>query len=123
MIINDSSRDLWADVLASGWMQEKCKDDVYAQNLYASMCNMRFVPDDVFDILKDSYWSVSWRTAGGLVASIRPEKNEDYMVYYCSGAFGYQIGNVSEGVVTDNISDDLKKLGWYAKPWEDDDYT
>jgi len=121
-MINDSERDLWADVLASGWMQKKCKDDVYAQNLYAAMCNMRFVPDDIFDILKDSYWSVSWRTAGGLVASIRPEKNEDYMDYYCSGAFDSQIGNVSEGVVTDEISDDLTKLGWYPKPWEDSDY-
>ena len=65
---------------------------------------------------------LSWRKAGGLVASIRPEKNEDYMNYYCSGAFDSQIGNVSEGVVTDEIKKDLKKLGWNTKPWEDEDY-
>ena len=119
-MIDNSPRDLWADILASGWMQQKCKDDVYAQNLYAAMCNMRFSSDD---ILNYRYWSVSWRAAGGLVASIRPEKNEDYMNYYCSGAFDYNIGHVSEGVVTDEIKEDLGKLGWCTKPWEDEDYT
>ena len=115
-------RDLWNDIVASGWMREKCADEVYAQNLYAAFCNMRWIVSNSYEILKDEYWSCSWRSAGGLIADIR-NNGEDYMDWYCSGmgAFeGPHEGYVGEGVVTVEIKEDLGKLGWIPYPWPDD---
>ena len=122
--MHQNKKNLWADILASKWVAEKCQDDSYAQNLYAAFCNMRWIPEDVFEILKDEYWSASWRSAGGLIAEIRPTKNEDYLHWYCSGMGGFsknesddRAGYVSEGTVTDEIKEDMHKLGWLPYPW------
>jgi hypothetical protein len=109
--------------------------DNYAQNLYAAMCNMQFIKLDTMPILKNQRWSASWRSAGGIVADML-EKG-DYIDWYCSGIGsredGYGLDQhtpeleedgrtyVPEGVVTDEIREDLKKLGWIAVPWEDDE--
>ena len=105
------------DLTNSEWICEKVKDDVYAQNLYAAMCNNEFVRNEILSILREEFWSCSWRHAGGIVADLRDEG--DYMSWYCSGMM-WDSENlpdlfVSEGTVTDEIRNDLLTLGWTVK--------
>lgn len=117
------------DIIKTPWLLEKLENRVYAQNLYAAICNNKFFKtDDSFAILKDeSNWSASWRSAGEIVARLR-NRNEDYLDYYCSGIndvstfsnwneFEKAIisGFVEESVVTDEIRADLEKIGWIVK--------
>ena len=101
--------------------------DTYAQNLYAAICNRQFQKLDVMPVLKDERWSASWRSAGGIIANMREQG--DYIDWYCSG-IGEGLGNgdttgtkgyVPESVVTDEIREDLKQLGWIVLDEEDDD--
>jgi hypothetical protein len=101
----------------------KSRDD-YAQNLYAAMCNMQWQKTEVMPILKDELWHCSWRSAGGIVAELRGEG--DYMDWYCSGIWGGDWGKglvnpeyVEETTITDEIREDLRRLGWHPVPWED----
>ena len=124
------------DLRSTKWICDKAKSsDNYAQNLYAAMCNMQFIKLAVIPILKDQRWSASWRHAGGIIADML-EKG-DYIDWYCSGIGNKEAGfgldgyeptpdpdgrdYVPEGQVTDEIRDDLKKLGWVAVPWDDDE--
>ena len=107
------------DLCNTGWILEKARtSDTYAQNLYAAICNNDFTRNDVWPILKGEIWSASWRSAGGIIADMRQEG--DYIDWYCSG-IGGGLGNgdttgtknyVGEGIVTDEIRQDLLKLGW-----------
>jgi hypothetical protein len=126
------------DLLTTDWILEKVRTkDSYAQNLYAAMCNMRFVRKDLFPYLRQDpdrdLWSASWRYAGGIIADMRQEG--DYIDWYCSGMGGLnqeydaketneqwqkRTGYVPEGVVTEEIEADLLRLGWIPVPWEDD---
>jgi hypothetical protein len=118
------------DLRSTDWIVEKAKsDETYAQNLYAALCNNQFQKLDVIPILKDQKWSCSWRYAGGIIADMREEG--DYIDWYCSGIrndgddgesidTGYiKRKYVSESAVTDEIREDLKKLGWVVV---NDDY-
>lgn len=100
------------DLLTTAWILEKVRNsEVYAQNLYAAMCNQDFQRLDVLPILKEQRWSCSWRYAGGIIADMRQEG--DYIDWYCSGIRdSYDGGYVGEGCVTDEIREDLKTLGW-----------
>ena len=100
--------------------------ETYAQNLYAALCNMQYLKLDVIPVLKEEYWSCSWRHSGGIVANMRQEG--DYINWYCSG-IGDGLGNgdpdgikgyIAEGVVTDEIKEDLKRLGWVPVQWDED---
>jgi len=115
------------DLLTTDWILEKVRvDDAYAQNLYAAMCNNGFIKMEVIPILKQEEWSCSWRYAGGIVADMREQG--DYIDWYCSGIQGYpDDSNVSpnnyvpEGCITDEIRNDLQRLGWAVAPggdWE-----
>lgn len=123
------------DLRSTEWICNKAKaSDNYAQNLYAAMCNMQFIKLDVMPILKDQRWSASWRSAGGIIADMREQG--DYIDWYCSGIGNNEYGHgldgtkptldedgrnyVPEGHITDEIREDLKKLGWVAVEWEDD---
>jgi hypothetical protein len=116
------------DLTSSDWIVDKaCRDDRYAQNIYAALCNQRWQKRDVMPILKDEYWHCSWRYAGGIVANLR--KSGDYLDWYCSG-IGGGLGNgdkdgsksyVSEGTVTEEISYDFYQLGWVHSEWPDEE--
>ena len=119
------------DLRSSDWIAKKCDNTVYAQNLYAAMCNNDFMRNDVWPVLQGKTWSCSWRSAGGIVANI--QQKGDYIDWYCSGIrnnedmddesynqltkeqqeyYVQQKLFVSESVVTDEIREDLLKLGW-----------
>lgn len=102
--------DLEQDLYKSDTIANKAiHSDVYAQNLYAALCNNRF-------FYGDEEWTCSWRHSGGIVAYL-VDTNGDYMDYYCSGISDSN-GFVTEGFVTDEIRSDLTKLGWVIKPYE-----
>jgi hypothetical protein len=120
------------DLRSTEWILEKVRgDDVYAQNLYAAMCNNEFTKNDVWPILTEKRWSRSWRSAGGIIADMQGKG--DYIDWYCSGIRDAKILDddefraltkeqqesyiqgkkfVPEGCVTDEIREDLLKLGW-----------
>jgi len=110
----------------------RAEDRRYAQNLYAAWCNMQWCKRELWPVLKEEYWGASWRSAGGIVADLRG-KGEDYMDYYCSGMRGglsfdgkedddyfEKTGYQSEGVVSEEIAEDLNNLGWMPIPYDDD---
>ena len=120
------------DLRSTQWIIDKVKnDEVYAQHLYASMCNNDFTKNDVWPILTDKRWSCSWRHAGGIIADM--QEKGDYIDWYCSGIRDSKILDddefraltkkqqesyiqgkkfVPESCVTDEIREDLLKLGW-----------
>jgi hypothetical protein len=108
--------DMEHDIKCSEFLCNKVKNsDVYAQNLYAALCNNEFQKLDVIPILKDQRWSCSWRYAGGIIADICEEG--DYIDWYCSGIMTSDINenddkSVSEGTITEEIINDLKLIGW-----------
>lgn len=108
---NNIYPDMERDMQNATWFVDKVKNnDVYAQNLYAAMCNNDFVEEsNIWGILKEEYWGVSWRSAGGIVADL--QEKGDYLDWYCSGMTRND-GYVPEEVVTEEIRADLKKLGW-----------
>ena len=107
------------DLRSTRWICDRTKSTkTYAQNLYAALCNNLFQKNEVWNILQDKQWSCSWRHAGGIVADMREEG--DYIDWYCSGIQGepdedwVDLGHVPEGTVTDQIREDLFRLGWIA---------
>ena len=106
------------DLRSTDWILDNVRaSDVYAQNIYAALCNNDFQRNDVMPILKNETWSCSWRHAGGVVADMIGKG--DYMDWYCSGGSGsamsvenYIQGYVKESAVTDEVLEDLFKLGW-----------
>ena len=120
--------DMEWDLRTTDWILEKVRtSDTYAQNLYAAICNNEFQKIAVFPILADQSCSYSWRYAGGIIADMR-EKG-DYIDWYCSG-IGDGLGNgdgdgtkgyVAESVVTEEIYEDLERLGWRVLDQQDDE--
>jgi hypothetical protein len=128
------------DLRTTDWILEKVREsNIYAQNLYASMCNNAFQKNEFMPLLAGKTWSCSWRSAGGVIADMRQEG--DYIDWYCSGinngpmpdedfqklsledqkhVLEYQ-AYVPESVVTDEIRADLKRLGWDVIPYTEDD--
>lgn len=128
--------DLEEEIRNCEWILKKVRTrDDYAQNLYAAFCNMQWCKRKMWNVLKEEYWSCSWRGAGGVVADLR-NKGEDYMDWYCSGMGGvaafteddpdslesnfYKKKYVPEGTVTEEIEQDLGELGWFPVPWPKD---
>ena len=128
-----TKNNLEHDLRTTDWILQKARSSKsYAQNLYAAMCNNEFQLKEAWPILKDQRWSCSWRYAGGIIADMREEG--DYLDWYCSGIRDASEPTeaemkswspeqqyhwrevyskyVNESVVTDEIQDDLTKLGW-----------
>lgn len=113
---------------STSWILEKVRGcNHYAQNLYAAMCNNDFfkttldhTPENVTQILTQGLprWSCSWRYAGGIIADM--QGTGDYIDWYCSGIRDPDRDNqpvngrrfVAESVVTDEIREDILRLGW-----------
>lgn len=121
--------DLEYDLRTTEWILAKARSsDSYAQNIYAAMCNMRWQKLDTFPILKDEYWSCSWRCAGGIVADML--QKGDYIDWYCSGIQGgWDMGGgpqegpkgyVPEATITEEIREDFQKIGWIPSEWPED---
>ena len=125
------------DLLTTDWILEKVRArDDYAQNLYAAICNNGFIKLDVIPILKQEEWGASWRYPGGIVADM--QQKGDYIDWYCSGIRDVgvyapakeneelteeqlarmEVVNryVPEGRITDEIRNDLQRLGWAIAP-------
>jgi hypothetical protein len=125
------------DLLTTDWILEKVRvDDAYAQNLYAAMCNNGFIKLEVIPVLKGEEWGASWRSAGGIIADM--QQKGDYIDWYCSGIqdvglYDHYKENeelteeqlahleitkryVPEGCITDEIRNDLQRLGWAVAP-------
>ena len=121
------------DLVTTDWILAKARaSGAYAQNLYAAMCNNDFQRNDVWPRISDQKWHCSWRSAGGIIADMRQQG--DYIDWYCSGInngdwqkppeevaamtpdqqeyYHMQTQFVSESVVTDEIREDLFRLGW-----------
>jgi hypothetical protein len=130
------------EIKAAPWLVHKIRSNkVYAQNLYAALCNNKFVKNEVWPILTEKDWYCSWRAAGGIIAEIRMEG--DYMDWYCSGppapeettpaedveflteeereVYDIRKNYVRESVVVDEIRNDLLQLGWIVIPHESTD--
>jgi hypothetical protein len=126
------------DMRTSEWMLDKVRSDmVYAQHLYAALCNNEFQQLDTWPILKGETWSCSWRYAGGIIADM--QQQGDYMDWYCSGIRSNDVTEeeyagmteeqqayhkqtrayVGEGQVSEEIREDLQKLGWTVLDNED----
>ena len=130
------------DLRSIQWIIDKVKSsEVYAQNLYAAMCNNDFTKNDVWPILTEKRWSCSWRHAGGIIADM--QEKGDYIDWYCSGIRDSKILDddeyqaltkeqqesyiqgkkfVPESCVTDEIREDLLKLGWIVVDEEAESY-
>ena len=129
------------DLRSTDWILAKARaNENYAQNIYAALCNMQWCnvkgddPAVTLEILKENYWSCSWRSAGGIVADML--QKGDYIDWYCSGIgsqdTGYGLSDkkpdldpdgrtyVPEGIVTEEIRCDFATLGWVPIPWDDD---
>lgn len=116
------------DLRTTDWLASKAKDNkLYAQNLYAALCNNDFQKQDVWPIMTNKTWSCSWRYAGGVVADILEEG--DYMDWYCSGIREEERetnidkdGRMyrAEGDVSEEIKEDLAKLGWQVIPLKEE---
>ena len=133
--------DMEWDLRTTDWILEKVRNsDVYAQNLYAAICNNEFQKKEVFQILANQTCSYSWRYAGGIIADM--QQKGDYIDWYCSGIQGdlsdeeyhnlskenqeqyLHVKNnyVPESAVTDEIRADLDKLGWIVVDNNEDDH-
>jgi len=133
MPTNNTRYDLELEIKQCAWICEKIRNsDRYAQNMYAALCNNQFVKQDVISILKDDYWSCSWRYSGGIIADI--QCTGSYMDWYCTGIRDVEYdeennkvydkkGYVTEGDVTDEIRSDLLKLGWTVVLYDPDTET
>ena len=130
------------DLRSTQWIIDKTKnDEVYAQHLYAAMCNNDFTKNDVWPILTEKRWSCSWRHAGGIIADMQGKG--DYIDWYCSGIRDAKVLDddefraltkeqqesyiqgkkfVPESCVTDEIREDLLKLGWIVVDEEAEAY-
>ena len=103
------------DIEENPELLKKIRDNiVYAQNLYAALCNNDFIKLDPWVILNNSTWSCSWRMAGSYVADLR-DCGETYMDFYCSGIGAnpkIQTGFQVENDVTREVLTDLNNIGW-----------
>lgn len=107
--------DLEKELMNSDLIKNKVKDPIYAQKLYAAMCNIQWLKDT-----QKNPWSISWRGAGDVVSALIGEG--DYLDYYCSGIIPYEMEHsplspTREGNVDPQIENDLAQMGWHWQYW------
>lgn len=129
-LLENKEDNLEYDLYSTDWIIAKVKsDEVYAQHLYAALCNNVFTPNKIWPILLEKTWSCSWRHAGAILSIM--DGTNDYLNFYLSGlaanedieyssrlSLDQQIeclkykAYVAEGVVTEEIRQDLFRMGW-----------
>jgi hypothetical protein len=107
--------NLEQDLFDSQYIRDKARNnDIYCQHLYATLCNNEFIKAEVLTILAAEQWSCSWRHSGGIAAGLYDGSfSGDYMRYY-TASFNDDTNYISEGMVDEEIREDLKKIGWYV---------
>jgi hypothetical protein len=114
--MTDAKPDLELELAQADWILQRVKTDaVYAQNLYAAMCNNDWQKNTTWPVLCGDIWHVSWRGAGRIVSELRGQGN--YLDWYCTGisptySAELEAGHVAEGEITEQILADLADLGW-----------
>ena len=89
--------DLAGDMAMSERMRTLVRDsDLFAALLYAALCNRIWIHEAT-----GQEWSVSWRSAGSVVAHLRG--SGDYLDWYCGG---------EEGKLDEQAVAELQALGW-----------
>jgi hypothetical protein len=81
----------------------------HPEHVYRAWCNVAWVPTgsphqtwaDAHDDLDWDAFSLSWRSAGEYVATLR-DRGESYMDFYCSGR---------EGQVSDRVRQAMAQVG------------
>jgi hypothetical protein len=106
--------NLERDIRGTVWLVDKVRQkEIYAQNLYAALCNNIYQPSDVWGILTNITWDTTWHNAAVIVSEIR--QKEDYLAWYGSGS-GFKgtdyAGFVEESYVTEEIENDFNVMGW-----------
>lgn len=113
----DLERDLYEEMRKDEIVVAYLKDIEVARDFYRALCNVYWYPqvepipedEQIIKALKGespTYWSCSWRTAGGYIAEIRNahyNTTENYMDYYCSG---------DEGTITGLVEECFDRMGW-----------
>lgn len=109
-------RRIWnleRDLRTTWWIVEKVQEkQIYAQHLYAALCNNEFAPKDTWALLQNITWHCTWRYAGGIIADMRGEG--DYLSWYCSGSWKDDYDDLynEEGIIAPEIKRDLDQIGW-----------
>lgn len=84
------------DLAASPEIARRVRSDVFAQLLYAALCNTEWRRGAMGEA-----WSCSWRTAGDVVAHLRGVGS--YLDWHCSDG---------EGLVDEDVLAAIEELGW-----------
>jgi hypothetical protein len=84
------------DLGASARIRALVRSDLFAALLYGALCNTQWK-----HTASGVEWSCSWRSAGGIVATLRGEG--DYLDWYCS---------TGEGLVDEQVVAEIRALGW-----------
>ena len=92
----DRAPSLERDLALSPRVVERAGTRLFAELLYAALCNTEWRYRATGE-----RWSCSWRSAGGVVAHVRGEG--DYLDWYCSGG---------EGLVDEGVLAEIEALGW-----------
>lgn len=109
--------NLERDIRGANWIIDKVRHkEIYAQNLYAALCNNQYTPKDVWAILKNIQWDCSWSYAAIMISEIR--EDDSYHNWYCSGT-GFAgtdfTGFVEESYVTPEVESDIMEIGWLVQ--------
>lgn len=80
-------------------------DRSFACEMYSALSNI------IWESESGDEFAASWRYAAGIAADLA-NKNETYLDYYCMG---------NEGVVSERVERELKRLGWTWKEYSPSD--
>lgn len=99
--------DLFSDIINNKKILKKIRNKPeYAQHLYAGLCNNVFRKS----IGSGIDWHKSWRFIASTMATLRSEG--DYMDFYCSGISENNPKHLQEGIISEEIANDIQSLGW-----------
>ena len=92
-------RELVRDLATLG---ERFADEQFGADLYRALAGNALAKQDL-----RGHVSLSWRRAEEIVNSLRAEEGREPLALAQSG---------DEGAVADTVADELRRLGWHARP-------